>query len=101
MEDSGKRPYVDLETGTNVSGHTYVVRKFEESVDGKELYWHRDDEARAIVVMECGDGWQAQLDNQLPISLQPGSTLFINRHEWHRVIKGSGNLLVKILKYGQ
>jgi hypothetical protein len=40
--------------------------------------------------------WKLQLENQLPTSInQP---IFIPRHEWHRAIKGTGNLKLKIYK---
>jgi hypothetical protein len=37
-----------------------------------------------------------QLDNKLPTSLN--ESIFIERHEWHRVIKGTGTLKLKIHK---
>jgi hypothetical protein len=59
------------------------------------LLWHRDDQRRTIEIL--GEtNWKLQLDNQLPTSLnQP---IFIERHQWHRVIKGDGNLRLKIHK---
>ena len=57
--------------------------------------WHRDDEDRLVEIVGETD-WKLQLDNQLPTSMnQP---IFIPRHEWHRVIKGTGNLTLKIHK---
>ena len=101
LEDSGDRPYVDIETGFDEAGAPYVVRKFEANVDVQELYWHRDDEDREIHILECGEEWHIQFDDQLPILLWPGDKLFIQRHDWHRVIKGSGHLLIKIFKHGK
>ena len=89
-------PYTNLE----VTEH-YVLRKFDKDVDVQELYWHRDDEDRTVEVVECGEGWRFQTDNKLPILLEEGTTLFILRHEWHRVIKGSGDLVIKITKHGK
>jgi hypothetical protein len=40
--------------------------------------------------------WKIQLDNSLPTSLN--ESIFIKRHEWHRVIKGTGTLKLKIYK---
>jgi hypothetical protein len=57
--------------------------------------WHRDDEDRTIEILGETD-WLIQLDNSLPILLE--GNIFIPRHEWHRVIKGQKNLLVKINK---
>jgi hypothetical protein len=55
--------------------------------------WHRDDQDRTIEILGETD-WAIQLENSLPTSLN--DRIFIKRHEWHRVIKGTGNLLLKI-----
>jgi len=84
------KPYTDLEVTDK-----YIIREFTEDIDPIELMWHRDDEDRTIEVVGETD-WQIQLDNSLPILLK--GNIFIPRHEWHRVIKGQKNLLVKINK---
>jgi hypothetical protein len=84
------KPYTDLEVTDR-----YIIREFTEDIDPIELMWHRDDEDRTIEVVGETD-WQIQLDNSLPILLE--GNIFIPRHEWHRVIKGQKNLLVKINK---
>jgi hypothetical protein len=101
LEASGDRPYFDLEVGVEGADTRYVIRKFDTRVMEQELYWHRDDESRDVEVLECGEGWKVQLDNKLPIEVEPGTKIFILRHEWHRVIKGSGDLLIKIYKHGK
>ena len=85
--DSG-RPYVDLEINNK-----YIIREFSQNIDPIELMWHRDDEDRIIEILGETD-WAIQLDNNLPTSLN--EHIFIPRHQWHRVIKGTGNLLLKI-----
>jgi hypothetical protein len=57
--------------------------------------WHRDNEDRLVEALHDTD-WQVQLDNELPTSLD--KPIFILRHHYHRVIKGNGNLRVKINK---
>jgi hypothetical protein len=89
--DSGK-PYKDIEIGDN-----YVVREFDENIDPIELMWHRDNEDRVVEVLNTTD-WKFQYDNQLPIALKENVSLKIARHDWHRVIKGTGNLKLKIIK---
>jgi hypothetical protein len=89
--DSGK-PYKDIEIGDN-----YVVREFDENIDPIELMWHRDNEDRVVEVLNTTD-WKFQYDNQLPIPLKENVSLKIARHDWHRVIKGTGNLKLKITK---
>jgi hypothetical protein len=84
------KPYTDLEVTDK-----YIIREFTEDIDPIELMWHRDNEDRTIEVIGETD-WMIQLDNSLPILLE--GNIFIPRHEWHRVIKGQKNLLVKINK---
>jgi hypothetical protein len=62
-----------------------------------ELLWHRDDEDRLLEMVE-GVGWQIQLDNNLPIELTQTNKINIKKHDWHRLIKGDGNLVLKIYK---
>jgi hypothetical protein len=82
------KPYTDIEVTDK-----YIIREFNENIDPIELLWHRDDEDRTVEIL--GEtNWGLQLDNELPTSLnQP---IFIKRHRWHRVIKGDGNLKLKI-----
>jgi hypothetical protein len=79
---------VELEKGT-------VLRTFGDNIDPTELKWHRDDEDRTVVAISTSD-WQIQLENKLPVSLD--NPIFIERGEWHRLIKGNGELRVKIIK---
>jgi hypothetical protein len=84
------KPYKDLEITDS-----YIIREFSENIDPIELLWHRDDESRIVEIIGNTD-WQIQLDNQLPSSLN--GRIFIPRHEFHRVIKGTGTLKLKIYK---
>jgi hypothetical protein len=84
------KPYVDFEINGNV-----VTRKFGADIDPIELMWHRDDESRIVEAVEKTD-WQIQLEDRLPFALD--HAININRHEWHRLIKGSGELTLKITK---
>ena len=84
------KPYKDLEITDQ-----YIIREFSDSVDPVELLWHRDNEDRTVEIVGETD-WAIQLENKLPTSLN--NRIFIARHEWHRVIKGTGKLLLKIYK---
>jgi hypothetical protein len=83
-------PYKNIETTDE-----YIIRKFDENIDPVELMWHRDNEDRIVEALESTD-WLVQLDDSLPIVLN--KPIFIPKHMYHRVIKGTGNLLVKIIK---
>ena len=72
------------------------IREFSQDIDELDLIWHMDDEDRTIVAVEETD-WLFQFDDELPLSLN--SPIFIPRHKIHRVIKGNGNLKIRIIKY--
>jgi hypothetical protein len=84
------KPYKDLEVTDQ-----YIIREFNENIDPIELLWHRDNEDRTIEILE-GIDWMIQLDNQLPTFLN--QRIFIPRGMWHRTIKGTGPLKIKIYK---
>jgi len=84
------RPYSD-----RAVGEQEVIRTFDESIDPIELMWHRDDEDRLVEAVSETD-WMIQIEDQLPTAFT--EPVLIPRHEWHRVIKGSGNLTVRIKK---
>jgi quercetin dioxygenase-like cupin family protein len=83
-------PYTNIETNS-----TYIIREFNENIDPIELKWHRDLCDRKVTVLE-GQGWYFQMEDQLPIELKEGVSIFINKLEWHRVIKGNTTLKIKI-----
>ena len=75
-----------------------IVRYFSEDVDDKELIWHRDKKTRDVEVIS-GNGWQLQMDNELPEDLKKGKIYRIPKMEYHRVIKGTSQLVLKIKEY--
>jgi hypothetical protein len=83
-------PYTDIEVTD-----TYIIREFSENIDPIELMWHRDNEHRTVEIIGKTD-WKIQLDNTLPTSLN--ESIFIPKHQWHRVIKGTETLKLKIYK---
>jgi hypothetical protein len=72
-----------------------IIRTFDETIDPIELQWHRDDEDRTVISLDETD-WLIQLEDKLPQSLN--TPVFIERGQWHRLIKGNGELLIKIVK---
>lgn len=83
-------PYINIEVTDN-----HIIREFDKNIDPIELMWHRDNEDRIVEALESTD-WLVQLDDSLPILLD--KPIFIPKHMYHRVIKGTGHLLVKIIK---
>ena len=80
---------------TEVVEDKYIVREFSETVDESELVWHRDKSNRELTVLQ-GEGWKLQLDNKQPVDLVKGKLYVIPKEEYHRLIKGTGNLLLQI-----
>ena len=81
------RPYKD------VLIEDALIREFDENIDPIELMWHRDQQDRLIEAVEDTD-WKFQLENQLPIEIK--GEIFIPKGVWHRVIKGTRSVKIKI-----
>ena len=84
------KPYLEK------SEQDYILREFKSSVTEFELVWHRDKEDRHILPTHTTD-WQFQLDNDIPRILGKDK-LFIPKETYHRLIKGTGDLTLKIWK---
>jgi hypothetical protein len=83
------RPYKD------VLIENILIREFDENIDPIELMWHRDQEDRVIQSIEDTD-WKFQIDNQIPVEIK--GEIFIPRGVWHRIIKGTGSVKIKIVE---
>ena len=70
------------------------IRFFSKDTNEEELVWHRDLEDRIIEPLHETD-WKFQYDNNTPESLK---RLFIRKGVYHRLIKGSGDLKLKVIK---
>ena len=88
MEKVISRPYSEQEQDG------YLIREFSQDTPSFEFVWHRDKQDRVVQATEDTD-WQFQLDNEFPIRLTKDK-LFIPKETYHRVIKGTGDLVVKI-----
>ena len=86
------KPYVDLKDG---------LRIFKSYVNDDELVWHRDRENREVAVIETGGNWQFQFDDNMPFELTSGILFEIPKMTYHRLIKGEGDLVLKIWKDNQ
>lgn len=75
----------------------HYIRKFSSNLDELELKWHWDEQDRIVTPLNEND-WYFQKENELPMSLEKDVEIKIKKGEWHRVIKGSTNLVVKIIK---
>lgn len=71
------------------------IREFSQDTDSGEMCWHRDREDRIIESIGETD-WQIQLDDELPKVIK--GEVFIPMGVYHRVIKGTGDLKIRLQK---
>jgi len=83
------RPYRE------VKGAGFTLREFQGDVNSGDLVWHQDKRDRTVTVIE-GGRWSLQMETGLPLPLIEGHTYSIPAKTWHRLIKGQGNLRIKI-----
>lgn len=68
------------------------IRVFSQDTDSGEFMWHRDREDRIVESIGETD-WMIQIDNELPKVI---NRVFIPMGVYHRVIKGTGDLKIKL-----
>jgi len=71
------------------------IREFKQNTDSGDYQWHRYREDRIIESIGETD-WMIQLDDELPKVIQ--GEVFIPMGVYHRVIKGTGDLKIKLIK---
>ena len=73
---------------------------FDETILEKEFEWHRDENKRFVTVIyaDPSNTWQFQFDEDIPFEMVTGDKIEIPKGFLHRVIKGKGNLKIKIYK---
>ena len=76
-------------------GENIYLRTFYENVESGDMTWHRDREDRIIESTHETD-WTFQLDNELPQKLD--KKIFVPKGVYHRLIKGTKDLVLKIEK---
>jgi hypothetical protein len=82
-------PFIETKLGD------IFIREFNQNTDSGEFMWHRDYEDRIIESIEITD-WKIQLDNELPKAIE--GKVFIPKGIYHRLIKGSDDLKIKLIK---
>ena len=79
---------------TKLSDNEFI-RVFGQDTDSGHYHWHRDREDRIIESIGETD-WMIQIDNELPKVIE--GKVFIPMGVYHRVIKGIGDLKIKLIK---
>jgi hypothetical protein len=75
----------------------FNIRTFSSNLTEMELKWHFDEEDR-IVICEYDTDWLFQIDDELPIKIERNTPIFIPEGQYHRIIKGTGDLTLKVKK---
>jgi len=83
-----KLPFIEEKISENL-----FIRTFSQDTDSGEFMWHRDREDRIIESIGETD-WMIQIDNELPKKIE--EKVFIPMGVYHRVIKGTGDLKIKL-----
>jgi hypothetical protein len=84
------KPYSDTE-----KQQSRFIRTFSSETPLEELVWHRDEEDRIVEIIQS-DGWRFQFDNELPFDMVNGDFIKIPKDVWHRIHKGTGDLIINI-----
>jgi hypothetical protein len=85
-----KLPFKEIKLSDNT-----FIRDFNQDTDSGEMVWHRDREDR--IIESIGDtDWLIQIDNELPKKIE--GKVFIPMGVYHRLIKGTGDLKIKLIK---
>jgi len=79
---------------TKLSDNEFI-RVFSQDTDSGEFIWHRDREDR-IIESICETDWLIQIDNELPKEIN--EKVFIPMGVYHRLIKGTNDLKIKLIK---
>jgi len=86
------KPYMEKQLNEST-----LIRLFPSTAREVDLKWHRDRQDRVVEVIHS-NGWMLQRDDSVPALLASGDILEITANEWHRVVKGKGDLIVKIVE---
>lgn len=81
-------PFVEMMVEDDIS-----IRIFKSDIDPELLVWHRDRESR-IISCDHETDWKFQIDDELPRGFEV--EIFIESGKFHRLIKGNGDLTLKI-----
>jgi hypothetical protein len=86
------KPFIDRE----VDG--VLIRTFPKETEPHLLKWHMDEEDRTVKPLNQND-WQFQFDNELPFPIiDLNSPIEIKKGIFHRIIKGTTDLIIQIDK---
>lgn len=89
------KPYTEYKEQRHGTNEMYIYRTFPIDRADEELVWHRDTNSRIVHILS-GEGWQFQVDDNLPEELKVGKDVYIPRGMYHRLLKGTSDLVIRI-----
>jgi len=84
------KPYVEILDMPHIK-----LRLFPASTEPHLLKWHEDETDRMIISDDETD-WMLQFDNELPKPISHTDMTYIPKGRIHRLIKGTGDLVLSI-----
>jgi hypothetical protein len=90
MLEDQRRPFTEEFLDKNT-----VIRHFDPTADDHLFKWHQDPQERIIEVIN-ENNWKFQFDNKIPQKLEINKIIKIKKGEYHRLIKGTTPLSLKI-----
>jgi len=88
--DDNRKPFVEK----RISNSTFI-RVFNHKAPEHLFKWHKDEESRTAIVLNDSD-WKFQFDDDHPFELKQGMSITIPKDCFHRVIKGTTPLWIKV-----
>ena len=88
--DDNRKPFVEKK----ISDSSFI-RVFNHKAPKHLFKWHKDEEPRIVIVLNDND-WKFQFDNGHPFSMRKGDNIAIPSNYFHRVIKGTTPLWIKV-----
>tara|TARA_R110000782_G_scaffold40629_1_gene93775 strand:+ start:369 stop:647 length:279 start_codon:yes stop_codon:yes gene_type:complete len=86
-------PFKEKQIAENV-----FLRYFDHNILSEELIWHQDQEDRTIEIIQSND-WYFQRDEEVPFKLIEGMKFSIKKMNYHRLLRGKDDLIIKVIKY--
>jgi len=86
------KPYTEesfIKHGTNQS---YTIRTFENECDD---LWFKEKDTKRVRVF-TSNGWELQIGEDQPVIMEIGKQYNIPKNKFYRVLKGQGNLVVRL-----
>ena len=91
-------PINNLPFSEEIISDKIKIRHFSSDTPDEDFKWHWDDEDRVVESLNDND-WMFQFDNELPIPLTKGSLICIPKGLYHRLIKGTTGISIKICSF--